>query len=111
MDLNPDRCYLAIKSRDRRFDGKFFVAVTSTRIFCRPGCPAPIPKRENVRFYPTAAAALAAGFRPCKRCRPEAAPGTPAWSGTSAVVSRGLRLIGEGALDRDGVEALADRLG
>ena len=99
------------RSRDARFDGKFFIAVTSTRIYCRPICPARSPKDENVRYYATAAAAQAAGFRPCLRCRPEASPGSPAWSGTSSVVSRGLRLIGDGALDREGVEELADRLG
>ncbi len=111
MELDRRVCDRARRSRDARFDGKFFIAVTSTRIYCRPICPARSPKDENIRYYATAAAAQAAGFRPCLRCRPEAAPGTPAWSGTSSVVSRGLRLIGEGALDRDGVEALADRLG
>jgi AraC family transcriptional regulator of adaptative response / DNA-3-methyladenine glycosylase II len=104
-------CDRARKSRDARFDGKFFIAVTSTRIYCRPICPARSPKDENIRYYPTAAAAQAAGFRPCLRCRPEASPGTPAWLGTSSVVSRALRLITDGALDREGVEALADRLG
>ena len=111
MELDRKVCDRARRSRDARFDGKFFIAVTSTRIYCRPICPARSPKDENIRYYATAAAAQAAGFRPCLRCRPEAAPGTPAWSGTSSVVSRGLRLISEGALDRDGVEALADRLG
>lgn len=111
MELDRNVCDRARRSRDARFDGKFFIAVTSTRIYCRPICPARSPKDENIRYYATAAAAEAAGFRPCLRCRPEASPGTPAWSGTSSVVSRGLRLIGEGALDRDGVEALADRLG
>ena len=111
MVLDRKVCDRARRSRDPRFDGKFFIAVTSTRIYCRPICPARSPKDENIRYYETAAAAQAAGFRPCLRCRPEAAPGTPAWSGTSSVVSRGLRLISEGALDRDGVEALADRLG
>lgn len=111
MELDRAVCDRARKSRDARFDGKFFIAVTSTRIYCRPICPARSPKDENVRYYPTAAAAQAAGFRPCLRCRPEAAPGTPAWYGTSSVVSRGLQLIRDGALDRDDVEALADRLG
>ncbi len=111
MELDRKVCDRARRSRDARFDGKFFIAVTSTRIYCRPICPARSPKDENIRYYATAAAAQAAGFRPCLRCRPEAAPGTPAWSGTSGVVSRGLRLISEGALDRHGVEALADRLG
>ena len=104
-------CDRARRSRDPRFDGKFFIAVTSTRIYCRPICPARSPRDENVRYYATAAAAQAAGFRPCLRCRPEASPGTPAWHGTSSVVSRGLRLITDGALDREGVDALADRLG
>ena len=111
MELDRKVCDRARRSRDARFDGKFFIAVTSTRIYCRPICPARSPKDENIRYYATAAAAEAAGFRPCLRCRPEASPGTPAWSGTSSVVSRALRLIGEGALDRDGVETLADRLG
>jgi AraC family transcriptional regulator, regulatory protein of adaptative response / DNA-3-methyladenine glycosylase II len=98
-------------SRDPRFDGKFFVAVTSTGIYCRPICPAPSPKKANVRYYATAAAAAEAGFRPCLRCRPEAAPGTPAWMGTSTVVRRALRLIEDGALDDGSVEALASRVG
>lgn len=111
MELDRRVCDRARRSRDARFDGKFFIAVTSTKIYCRPICPARSPKDENIRYYPTAAAAQAAGFRPCLRCRPEASPGTPAWFGTSSVVSRGLRLITDGALDRDGVDALADRLG
>ena len=111
MELDRKVCDRARRSRDARFDGKFFIAVTTTRIYCRPICPARSPKDENVRYYTTAAAAQAAGFRPCLRCRPEASPGTPAWSGTSSVVSRALRLIGDGALDREGVERLADRLG
>src|ERR671912_2391425 len=98
-------------SRDPRFDGKFFIAVKTTGIYCRPICPSRTSKSRNVRYYATAAAAAAAGFRPCLRCRPEAAPGTPAWLGTSSVVSRALRLIGEGALDEDSVDRLADRLG
>ena len=111
IELDRRVCDRARRSRDARFDGKFFIAVTSTRIYCRPICPARSPKDENVRYYPSAAAAQAAGFRPCLRCRPEASPATPAWSGTASVVSRGLRLIGDGALDREGVEELADRLG
>lgn len=98
-------------SRDRRFDGKFFIAVTSTGIYCRPICPAPTSKSSNVRYYATAAAAAEAGFRPCLRCRPEAAPGTPAWLGTSAVVRRALRLIQDGALDEMSVDELALRVG
>jgi len=104
-------CDRARLSRDARFDGRFFIAVTTTRIYCRPICPARSPNAENIRYYPTAAAAEAAGFRPCLRCRPEASPGTPAWLGTSGLVSRALRLISEGALDRDGVDALSERLG
>lgn len=111
MELDRRVCDRARKSRDARFDGKFFIAVTTTRIYCRPICPARSPKDENVRYYPTAAAAQAAGFRPCLRCRPEASPGTPAWFGTSSVVSRGLQLIRDGALDREDVEEMADRLG
>jgi len=98
-------------SRDPRFDGKFFIAVTSTGIYCRPVCPVRSPKRANIRYYPTAAAAAEAGFRPCLRCRPEAAPGTPAWLGTSAVVRRALRLIDEGLLDRSSVDDLSMHLG
>jgi AraC family transcriptional regulator of adaptative response / DNA-3-methyladenine glycosylase II len=98
-------------SRDPRFDGKFFVAVTSTGIYCRPICPSRCAKRANVRFFGSAVAAEAAGFRPCLRCRPEAAPGTPAWLGTAAVVRRALRLINDGALDEHSVDALAVRLG
>jgi AraC family transcriptional regulator, regulatory protein of adaptative response / DNA-3-methyladenine glycosylase II len=98
-------------SRDPRFDGRFFVAVTSTGIYCRPVCPAPISHGANVRYFATAAEAAEAGFRPCLRCRPEAAPGTPAWLGTSAVVRRALRLIEAGAMDEDSVDALAARVG
>jgi AraC family transcriptional regulator of adaptative response / DNA-3-methyladenine glycosylase II len=98
-------------ARDSRFDGQFFVGVKTTGIYCRPICPAVAPKSENVMFYPSAAAASEAGFRPCLRCRPECAPGTPAWSGTSTTVRRGLRLIANGALDDGSIEQLADRLG
>lgn len=98
-------------ARDTRFDGQFYVGVRTTGIYCRPICPANSPKSENVRFFQSAAAASEAGFRPCLRCRPEAAPGTPAWSGTSTTVRRGLRLISGGALDDGNVENLADRLG
>lgn len=98
-------------SRDSRFDGRFFVGVRTTGIYCRPICPAVPPKSENVTFYPSAAAAAEAGYRPCLRCRPECAPGTPAWGGTSTTVRRGLRLIADGALDNCSVEQLAERLG
>jgi AraC family transcriptional regulator, regulatory protein of adaptative response / DNA-3-methyladenine glycosylase II len=101
----------ARRSRDARFDGKFFIAVTSTRIYCRPICPAKTSDDANVRYYATAAEAAAAGFRPCLRCRPEAAPGSPAWLGTSAVVRRALRLIQDGALDEGSLEYLCERLG
>ncbi len=110
--LDHHKCYRALRTRDARFDGRFFTGVRTTGIYCRPICPARMPKASNVTFYACAAAAEEAGFRPCKRCRPETAPGTPAWLGTSSTVSRALRLIAQGALDRDGrVEALADRLG
>lgn len=111
LGLDTERFYRALKSRDARFDGRFFIGVTSTGVFCRPICPARTPKRENIRLYACAAAAEAAGFRPCLRCRPEASPGTPAWLGTSATVSRALRHIESGALDRGSVRDLAERLG
>ncbi len=109
--MNDAQRYRAVLARDRRFDGRFFTAVLTTGIYCRPVCPARAPHRRNVRFFEHAAAAEAAGFRPCRRCRPESAPGTPAWLGTSATVSRGLRLIADGVMDGGGVETLADRLG
>src|SRR3972149_11964124 len=96
MELDRLACDRARRSRDARFDGRFFIAVTSTGIYCRPICPARAPKDENVRYFPTAAAAEAAGCRPCLRCRPEASPGTPAWHGTTGGVSRAPRLIGAG---------------
>lgn len=101
----------ARQAKDARFDGKFFIAVKTTGIYCRPVCPVKPPKSRNVVFFDTAAAAAEAGFRPCLRCRPESSPGTPAWQGTSATVTRGLRLISDGALDEGSVEALSDRLG
>ena len=107
----PDACYAAIQARDTRFDGRFFTGVTSTGVYCRPVCPARLHKRENCTFWPSAAAAEQAGFRACLRCRPEAAPGTPAAQGSAATVPRALRLIGEGALDTGSVCQLADRLG
>ena len=111
MQLDRAACDRARKSRDARFDGRFFIAVVTTKIYCRPICPARSPNDQNVRYYPTAAAAETAGFRPCLRCRPEASPGTPAWFGTSSVVSRALRMIGDGVLDRESVDRFADRLG
>jgi AraC family transcriptional regulator of adaptative response / DNA-3-methyladenine glycosylase II len=98
-------------SRDPRFDGKFIIAVKSTGVYCRPICPSPTPKSANVRYYASPEAAAEAGYRPCLRCRPEAAPGTPAWLGTSAVVRRALRLINDGCLDRASVDALAATVG
>jgi AraC family transcriptional regulator of adaptative response / DNA-3-methyladenine glycosylase II len=111
MDLEHAHCYRALRTRDPRFDGRFFTAVRSTGIYCRPICPAPTPKPENCLFLPCAAAAAELGYRPCRRCRPEASPGTPAWLGTSTTVSRGLRLISDGALDRGSVSELAARVG
>src|SRR5579871_3433555 len=111
MDLDHDACYRAVETRDARFDGRFFTAVKTTGIYCRPVCPARTPKRENVVFYPTAAAAQEAGFRPCLRCRPETSPDLGAWLGASATVGRALRLIEAGALDEADVDALAGRLG
>jgi AraC family transcriptional regulator, regulatory protein of adaptative response / DNA-3-methyladenine glycosylase II len=106
-----ERCYRAAQSKDPRFDGWFFGAVTSTGIYCRPSCPAIVPKRENMRFYPSAAAAQQAGFRACKRCRPDAAPGSPEWDGRADVAARAMRLIADGVVDRDGVGGLAARVG
>ncbi|XVV12002.1 AlkA N-terminal domain-containing protein [Actinoplanes sp. CA-131856] len=111
MELDFERCYRAVDSRDQRFDGWFFTAVTSTGIYCRPSCPAITPKRENVRFYPSAAAAQRSGFRACKRCRPDAAPGSPEWDARADLVGRAMRLIGDGVVDREGVPGLASRLG
>ena len=111
--LDRKTYYRAFQSRDARFDGRVFVGVTSTGIYCRPICPARAPKFENCRFFASAAAAQEAGFRPCLRCRPEIAPDLAFWRGTANTVSRALALIADGALDEDeaGVEALAERLG
>lgn len=111
MVIDAATCSRARFTRDPRFDGRFFIGVLTTRIYCRPICPARPPKEENVRYFATAAAAAEAGLRPCLRCRPEASPGTPAWAGTSSTVSRALRLISESALEDGGVETLALRLG
>lgn len=105
-----DSFYRAVLAKDRRFDGRFFVAVKTTGIYCRPICPAR-PKRENVEFFKTAQAAEMAGYRPCLRCRPEAAPGSPAWNGKQATVERALKLMSQGALEYQTEEAFADRLG
>jgi AraC family transcriptional regulator of adaptative response / DNA-3-methyladenine glycosylase II len=109
--LDQDRCYRAVQSKDERFDGWFVGAVTSTGIYCRPSCPVRPPRRTNMRFYATAAAAQQAGFRACKRCRPDASPGSPEWDPRADVVARAVRLIGDGTIDREGVPGLARRLG
>jgi len=111
MFMDDEHCYRAASSRDGRFDGLFVTAVTSTRIYCRPSCPAMTPKREHMRFYPTPAAAQEAGFRACKRCRPDAAPGSPEWDSRADLVARAMRLIGDGVVEREGVPGLAARLG
>ena len=109
--LDFERCYRAVESRDARFDGWFITAVRTTGIYCRPSCPTPVrPKRENVQFYPTAAAAQLAGYRACKRCRPDASPGSPEWNVRGDLVGRAMRLIADGTVDRDGVAGLARRL-
>jgi len=111
MELDWKVCSRARLSRDPRFDGKFFIAVRGSRVYCRSICPAPTAKEENCRYFSSAAAAAAAGFRPCLRCRPECSPGTPGWLGTPNTVSRALRLIAESGLEDGGMEGLAERLG
>jgi len=111
VQLDHDRCYLAIQSRDARFDGWFVTAVRTTGIYCRPSCPAITPKRTNVEFFLAAATAQAHGYRACKRCRPDASPGSPEWNGRADVVGRAMRLIADGMVDREGVPGLAGRLG
>lgn len=108
---DPATCDRARLARDPAYDGLFFSAVRSTRIYCRPVCPVRPAKSANVTFYPTAAAAERAGYRPCLRCRPETAPGSPAWNGTATTVGRAVRMIEEGFLDRHSVDELAARLG
>ena len=110
MHRDTEACERAIASRDARFDGWFFCAVVTTGIYCRPSCPAR-PHRKNLRFYPSAAAAQQAGFRACKRCRPDASPGSPEWNVRSDLIARAMRLIGDGVVDREGVTGLASRLG
>jgi AraC family transcriptional regulator of adaptative response / DNA-3-methyladenine glycosylase II len=105
-----ERCYRAVTARDDRFDGWFVTAVTSTHIYCRPSCPARTPSRQHVRFYLSSAAAQQAGFRACKRCRPDASPGSPEWNVRQDVAARAMRMIGEGVVDREGVAGLARRL-
>ncbi len=108
---DPERCYRAVSSRDARFDGWFVTAVHSTKIYCRPSCPARLPRFEGVRFYASPAAAQQAGYRACKRCRPDASPGSPEWDVRADLVARAMRLIGDGVVDREGVSGLASRLG
>ena len=110
-DLDRESCYRAVRSRDRRFDGVFYTAVSTTGIYCRPSCPARTPGYANVSFHPTAASAQAAGFRACKRCIPDATPGSPDWDVAADVAGRAMRLIADGVVDRHGVEGLAARLG
>lgn len=109
--IDEDTRYEAVRSRDARFDGEFIFAVETTGIYCRPSCPAVTPKRRNVRFYATAAAAQSSGFRACRRCRPDAVPGSAEWNVRADVVGRAMRLIGDGVVDREGVGGLAVRLG
>jgi AraC family transcriptional regulator, regulatory protein of adaptative response / DNA-3-methyladenine glycosylase II len=109
--LDTEACYRAVSSRDRRFDGVFYTAVRTTGIYCRPSCPARTPAARNVEFHPTAAAAQAAGFRACKRCLPDATPGSPEWDVAADVAGRAMRLISDGVVDRGGVDALAARVG
>ncbi|MCW5950842.1 MAG: DNA-3-methyladenine glycosylase 2 family protein, partial [Propionibacteriaceae bacterium] len=106
-----DTCYRAVSSRDRRFDGVFYTAVATTGIYCRPSCPARTPARANVSFFPTAAAAQSAGYRACKRCIPDATPGSPRWDVQATTAGRAMRLISDGVVDREGVGGLAGRLG
>jgi len=111
MHLDTEACYRAVKSKDRRFDGVFYTAVRTTGIYCRPSCPAITPKLENVTFHPSAAAAQLAGYRACKRCLPDATPGSPDWDVAADVAGRAMRLISDGTVERDGVDGLATRLG
>ncbi len=111
MDFDSDRLWIAVEAEDPRFDGWVFCGVKTTGIYCRPSCPARTPERENVRFFATAAAAQAAGFRACKRCRPDATPGSPDWDLRADLVGRAMRLIADGVVDREGVGGLAGRLG
>jgi AraC family transcriptional regulator, regulatory protein of adaptative response / DNA-3-methyladenine glycosylase II len=109
--LDDDRCYRAVLGRDRRFDGVFYTAVTSTGIYCRPSCPAVTPQRKNVRFFVTAAAAQSSGFRACRRCRPDLTPGSPEWDVAADVAGRAMRMIADGVVEREGVSGLAARAG
>ncbi|MBP2340865.1 AraC family transcriptional regulator of adaptative response / DNA-3-methyladenine glycosylase II [Saccharothrix coeruleofusca] len=111
MLLDTERAYRAVAARDARFDGCFILAVRTTRIYCRPSCPAVTPKRHNAEFYPTAAAAQAAGYRACRRCLPDAVPGSPEWNLRADLAARAVRLISDGVVEREGVPGLARRLG
>ncbi|MFJ3103433.1 AlkA N-terminal domain-containing protein [Streptomyces sp. NPDC086835] len=111
MHTDTERCVRAVRSKDARFDGWFFTAVLTTRIYCRPSCPVVPPKAENMVFYPSAAACQQAGFRACKRCRPDTSPGSPEWNARADVVARAVRLVQDGVVDREGVPGLAARLG
>ncbi|PZT77652.1 MULTISPECIES: AlkA N-terminal domain-containing protein [unclassified Streptomyces] len=111
MHTDTERCVRAVRSKDARFDGWFFTAVLTTRIYCRPSCPVVPPKAENMTFYPSAAACQQAGFRACKRCRPDTSPGSPAWNARADSAARAMRLIRDGVVDREGVPGLAARLG
>ncbi|GGU24172.1 AlkA N-terminal domain-containing protein [Streptomyces lavendofoliae] len=111
MHTDTERCVRAVRSKDARFDGWFFTAVLTTRIYCRPSCPVVPPKPENMVFYPSAAACQQAGFRACKRCRPDTSPGSPEWNARADAVARAMRLIRDGVVDREGVPGLAARLG
>ncbi|MCG7202589.1 AlkA N-terminal domain-containing protein [Streptomyces arenae] len=111
MHLDREHCVRAVQSKDARFDGWFFTAVLTTRIYCRPSCPVVPPKPANMTFYPSAAACQQAGFRACKRCRPDTSPGSPEWNQRADLVARAMRLIADGVVDREGVPGLATRLG
>jgi AraC family transcriptional regulator of adaptative response / DNA-3-methyladenine glycosylase II len=111
MMEDHDRCYRAVQSRDARFDGVFYTGVRTTGIYCRPSCPAKTPHQKNVTFHPSAAAAQEAGFRACRRCRPDTTPGSPEWNVRADAVARAMRLIGDGVVEREGVDGLASRLG
>ncbi len=111
MDLDQDVCYRAVKGRDRRFDGMFYTAVSTTGIYCRPSCPAITPQRRNVAFYRTAAGAQGAGFRACRRCLPDATPGSPEWDVAADLAARAMRLVSDGVVEREGVDGLANVLG
>lgn len=111
MHTDFERCFRAVQAKDARFDGWFFIAVRTTGIYCRPSCPARSPLAENVEFFPTSAAAQAAAYRSCKRCRPDASPGSPEWAARADVTARAMRLIADGVVDNEGVPGLAQRLG